>query len=74
MLFNFLFVTEDPSSRIVYPYPETKHCLLPPEDKTGKPICRHLPVELMPPLPKGHNSPGAVLTALSRPSHVYVSV
>src|SRR5258708_1795729 len=31
-------------SRIVSPYPEPKHCSTPPEDRTSKPICRHIPL------------------------------
>ena len=31
-------------SRIVSPYPEPKHCPPPPEDRTSKQICRHIPL------------------------------
>ncbi|KAF7301440.1 hypothetical protein MIND_00709300 [Mycena indigotica] len=34
---------------MAYPYPPTKWCPLPPEDKTNKPMCRPLPVSLKPP-------------------------
>ncbi|KAF7304433.1 hypothetical protein HMN09_00845500 [Mycena chlorophos] len=42
------------------PYPVTRWCPLPPEDKTNKPMCRPLPVALKPPPPTAAPPPPVV--------------
>ncbi|KAF8902400.1 hypothetical protein CPB84DRAFT_862391 [Gymnopilus junonius] len=39
------------------PYPETRWCEVPPEDKTNKPLCRPIPREQKPPPPR-NQAPG----------------
>ncbi|EDR07679.1 uncharacterized protein LACBIDRAFT_298063 [Laccaria bicolor S238N-H82] len=42
-----------PNNGVIHkPYPTTHWCPVPPEDKTNKPLCRHLPVKVKPPPPK----------------------
>lgn len=47
-------------SVIVFPYPATAWCGIPPEDKTNKPLCRPLPVATKPPPPAKVRPPGTL--------------
>ncbi|THU91127.1 hypothetical protein K435DRAFT_759507 [Dendrothele bispora CBS 962.96] len=40
------------NNHMVFPYPETYWCPVPPEDKTNKPLCRHIPCDAKPAPPK----------------------
>ena len=41
-LYSFSIILKT-TSRFVSPYPESRHCPPPPEDRTNKQICRHIP-------------------------------